>query len=270
MAASGLILSITNGSDRPKAELATPSDGQYIGENKNMDSVWDRGATKQLIFDIYGKNQMLLARDSLLSMVERAGFASFHILEATRRWNQHCSEVKELPMGEILAPMCEDRKKRHGDRLHEIGAHVQACVQSIHSIADILSHALYYGLAMDRECPLNERNIDYRTVAEKLAGDQSLLTLRKLFESIAKEGEFKYLEALNNHGKHRSIVTSAVWFHVGAGPKTISLEFLGFKYSKTQYEGRPVLPFLVGEYERIHIRMNECGNELHNILLLRR
>lgn len=232
-----------------------------------MNSMWDRGATKQLIFDIYGKGQMLLAKDSLISMVERADYASFHIHEATRHWNQHRSEVKELPMGELLAPTCDDRKPRHAFRFQKIGAHVQACVQSLHSLADILGHALYYGLAMDKKFLLKERDITYKTVAKKLAVDPSLGPLHTLFESIFNEGEFKYLTALDNHGKHRSIVASAVWFHIGPDQKPISLEFLGFTYDGIRYEGRPVLPFLVGEYERISLRMIECGIELHNILL---
>jgi hypothetical protein len=235
-----------------------------------MDSLWDRGATKQLIFDIYGKGQMLLAKDSLVSMVERADFASFHIHEAMSRWGQHFSEVKDLPMGELLAPTCNDRKARHATRFHEIGAHVQACVQSLHSLADILSHALYYGLALDKKFHLKEKDITYRTVAKKLAVDRSLEPLRRLFESIFTDGEFNYLTALDNHGKHRSIVASAVWFHVGPDPKPVSLEFLGFIYAGTRYEGRPVLPFLICEYERIDMRMVECGIELHNVLQQRK
>lgn len=74
-----------------------------------MDSLWDQGVTKQLIFNIYGKDQMLLTRDSLVSMVERADFASFHIHEVTLRWDQHISEVRDLPMGEVLASTCDDR-----------------------------------------------------------------------------------------------------------------------------------------------------------------
>ncbi|MBC3879614.1 hypothetical protein H8K38_17530 [Undibacterium sp. FT79W] len=132
-----------------------------------MDNLWNQEVTKQLIFDIYGKDQMLLARDSLVSVVERADFASFHIHEVTLRWDQHIGEVRDLKMGEVLAPTCDDRKTRYASRFHEIGAHVQACVQSLHSFPDILSHALYYGLALDKKFKLNERDISHKAVAKK-------------------------------------------------------------------------------------------------------
>lgn len=234
-----------------------------------MERLWDRGATKQLIFDLYGEGQLMLANASLISMVERADFAGFHIREATWRWDQQMREGQGLTIEELFSPTCDVRKTWLDRRFHEIGAHVQACVQSLHSLADILSHALYYGLALNKKFNLSERDITYKAVAKKLALDQSLVALHEIFYSFT-EGEFNYLTALDNHGKHRSIVESTVWFHDNTVPKIAVLEFLGFTYAGTCFRGRPILPFLIAEYERINICMIECGIELHKVLQLRK
>lgn len=234
----------------------------------NSSPVWDLEATRKIIGKLYGKDQLLLARQSLNSAIDRRDFAHFHFHEAMKRWDQHLIDVKDCdPIEAVFGSGDDEIDDERARRMHELGAHVHACVQSLHTIPDIMAHGLYYGLALNQPSPLGERAISAKSVTEKLAGDPSLHGLQNLLKLMYSSGNFEYLDALNNHGKHRSIVQTAVWADLtGESKDPISLKFSGFKYSGTQRDGRDIRTVLTSEYERLARCIIDCGIELFSIL----
>lgn len=234
--------------------------------------IWNMQETRELIADLYGKDQMLLARESLNSVVDRRDFAHFHFHEAMDRWEQHLIDIKDCnPVVVALGCGIEEIDNRRAQRMDELAAHVQACVHSLHTIPDIMAHALYYSLALDSISPLKERDIAAKKVTKKLIGDTSLQQLKDLFESMYSSGNFDYLDALNNHGKHRSIVRTAIWSDLtGKAENPIELQFSDFSYDGTRHKGRDIRSILTSEYERIARNIIDCGNELLRILKKRK
>lgn len=233
---------------------------------------WDLQQTRQLIGDLFGKNQLLLARQSLNSTLDRLRFAGFHFHEAMARWDQHLEDIKEFhPFEVALGLGDEEVEHQRAKRMDELSAHVQACVQSLHAIPDILAHGIYYGLALNMKYPLAERKIAAWSVSEKLALDPSLHQLNDLFRFIYGSGDFEYLDALNNHGKHRSIVNTAVGSDLtGEAKDPISLQFSDFKYSGANHDRRDIRTVLTDEYERISKGIVDGGVELLNVLHLKK
>lgn len=60
----------------------------------NVNPNWNMQETREVIADLYGKDQMLLARESLNSVIDRRDFAHFHFHEAMDRWEQYLIDIK--------------------------------------------------------------------------------------------------------------------------------------------------------------------------------
>lgn len=231
-------------------------------------STWEVKKTRDLVNKLYGKKQYLIAKQSINSVLQRKDFARFHYFEAFERWDAHMEDIKnEDPINLVLACADEITNERRANLMEELAAHVHACVHSLHTIPDIMAHALYYGLSLDSRFPLNERSITAKSVAKILASNESLTTLSKLLQSIYVEGDFNYIDALNNHGKHRSIIRPGTWFDLRAKSEVpITLEFSEFIYDGINYERHEIKPILSNEFERIDANIIYCGIEFLNVL----
>jgi hypothetical protein len=229
---------------------------------------WDVKATRELIDKLYGNKQSLIARQSINSVLQRRDFARFHYFEAFERWDEHLEDIKdESPINIVLACADEITNEKRANLMEELAAHVHSCVHSLHTIPDIMGHALYYGLALDSNSPLSERRITAKSVAKILVLDESLTKLGELLESIYLEGSFNYIDALNNHGKHRSIIRPGTWFDLRAKSELpITLEFSEFIYDGVSYKRQQIKPILSQEYERIAASIIYCGIEFSNVL----
>ena len=221
-----------------------------------------------MIIELYGFDQMQLARPSMNSVVDRRNFAQYHFHEAMDRWEQHLLDIKECdPIEVSLYLGDEETESLRQRRMKEFASHVQACVQSLHAIPDIMAHVIYYGLALNKVSPLEERKVSARNIMKLLANDYSLKQLEALFMSMSSDGDFVYLDALNNHGKHRSLVTTAVWFdNSGQAEEPITIKFSEFNYDGIQHFPRDIRPVLTDEYGRIARSIVDCGIELWTIL----
>jgi hypothetical protein len=229
---------------------------------------WDVKTTRELILSLYGKEQFLKASQSLNSALQRRDFAKFHYFEAFDRWEKHLEDIKdENPLDIVLACTDEMADYRRAQRMDELAAHVHSCVHSLHTIPDTMAHALYYGLALNLTSPLKERQITAASIVKKLNGNSSLTKLGDFFQSMYTSGDFTYIDALNNHGKHRSMIRPATWFDMtGKDMVPITLEFSNFSYDAVHHPRREIQPVLSREYERISQCIIDCGIEIFNLL----
>jgi len=153
----------------------------------------------------------------------------------------------------------------------KIGAHVVACIQSLHAIADIMAHAVYYSLGMNRsDNALREANISTTTVLEKLGDSAELSTVHQLLTKLASGGRADHLAALSNYSKHRSIIRTAMtedW--TGEEPERHRLTLGGVSYKGKSFPDARVKDFITDEHDRIARLIVDTGNAMHAVLQLR-
>lgn len=231
-------------------------------------TAWDRDETKCLVEFNFGKTQAELAYQSMNSTIDRQEYARYHYRNAKNLF-ETCVGKFDSPMSfsKILTGDNEDARQELYQCDWEIGAHVTACIQSLHAMGDIFSHAIYYALGynLKQPPPLEERKICLHGVRRELPPEHQ--NLAHELDLLASGDDFAYLSALSNHSKHRSLIRSGLWADwTGKKLDPYTLEFQEFIYDKKPYSRRLVLPFLQGEFDRQSSRIFETGNVLNSVL----
>ena len=233
-------------------------------------TAWDRDETRELVAFSYGKAQAELAYQSMNSTIDRQEYARYHYHNAKNLFDEYVGKLHSPESFVKVSLGGGDEGKQ--DELHqciwEIGAHVTACVQSLHAIADILAHAIYYALCYNlKPSPLSERDIYLNAVKRKLEQTAEHNNLAHELASLASGDDFAYLGALANHSKHRSLIRSGLCVDLtGKKLEPYTLEFQEFIYDKKPYPRRAILPFLQSEFDRQSLRVFEAGNVLNSVL----
>lgn len=145
-------------------------------------------------------------------------------------------------------------------------AHITACVHSMHSLADIIGQTIYLGLGMNLDPALafkKERQITVLNVAGKIPPGP----LAELVQELLNSKDFRYLAAMNNHSKHRSVVPVGFGLDfTGEDEEPSGLRFNAFRYDGQDYGARWVRPTLVAEYDRQERLLHAIGNALNEEL----
>lgn len=231
---------------------------------------WDMHATRSLMRAQLNENDYENARRSFSSAIDRRSYALLHYREIKEAWRELLL-IAATPMGVwdvILGGTTEsDIENQNEKSLHAIGAHTLACVQSLHAIPDIFAHGIYYSLGLAQRSPISPRKINVVRIALELSKMPEYKSLSTAFEKMTASRNFKFLSALANHGKHRSIVKNAVSADMtGTDPEPIRLKFEEFSYNGGKYESQEVLLLLQKEYDRISRNIIEAGIEVHRLL----
>jgi len=233
-------------------------------------TVWDRDEARELVALRYGKTQAELAYQSMNSTIDRQEYARYHYRNAKSLF-ETCVGKFDSPVNrlKISTGGNEDARDEFNQCIWEIGAHVTACVQSLHAMGDIFAHAIYYALGykLKQPPPLLERKICLYAVRRELNRTPEHQNLAQELNLLASGDDFAYLGALSNHSKHRSLVRSWLWVDLTDKKlDTYTLEFQEFIYDERPYSRRLVLPFLQSEFDRQSLRIFEIGNVLNSVL----
>jgi hypothetical protein len=113
----------------------------------------------------------------------------------------------------------------------ETEAHAIAAAQALHSIPDILAHALYLAFRLDMIRPMRECDRTSGNVVRALKA-ASILSVSAAVEEMLTSEIFKYLRAFVNTTKHRSLIDYR--FHISV----VDLEDFGLSFSAFVYEDR--------------------------------
>lgn len=219
---------------------------------------WDLRPLRCDIERCFGREAVQQLNPVLNSIGDRRGFAQFHFTEARRLMSEQLVDRKEF---EIVGALLGAYDAEPGDfswARFRAAAHVSACVQSMHSLADIVGHLIYYVLGMpaDSSTRLVERDISLRAVRRKLASGP----VRDLIGKWLDDPGFAYLTALVNHSKHRSIVSVGYSVDFTESPSVPhGLKFGAFEFDGVHYHERWVHPTLVTEYQRQETLLHEIG-----------
>ncbi|MGZ9709383.1 hypothetical protein ACXX82_00995 [Glaciimonas sp. GNP009] len=229
---------------------------------------WHIDVTQKLIQYCYSRSQLKLAQPSLQSIIQRQEFAKFHYHEANDLFSAFAS--KRLSGSSILQVAFGVEIIRDDFYLFmtKFGAHVLACLQSLHAIPDILAHAIYYSTGLDRSGkPIKEAAINVKTVLERLEQTSDLEEVCRYLTSLVDDGYFGHLTALSNHSKHRSIIpTSLSEDMTGKVPERHQLKLAAFTYKKVNYPETCARDFIELEFNRISKLVVDIGNAINTVL----
>jgi hypothetical protein len=213
---------------------------------------------KRYLRDVRGDDQTDLFRFSLKSLSDRIQYAEYHL-----------EEVKRL-----MAPYSSGRGPQPGDKLRpfrtaltQSAAHALACLQCLHSCADICAHVVYFGLSSNLEHnPIDERNVGIATVLKRIPAHPVSLALRKL----VTHPEFEYLVEVVNRSKHKSVIsihyTLSTEGEAGA-PIWHGIVFGRFERLQKSHPARRAVEFLSTELERQKSALAEVTATLEETLL---
>lgn len=200
-------------------------------------------------------------------------YARFHYHEAKKRIANYLdAQPSETSMFDW---MVEDEKIAEFNRfIFEVGAHLTACVQSIHALPDILAHAVYFALGLNLgDACIPERDITPYRVLGLLRAEPDLGALAAHLAAIRGEGEFVHLSALANRAKHRSLMLPALSEdQTGKREKLHCIVFPGFSHfsGRTQepesYPEVDALEFLRNEFDRCAPLVISAGRNVNAIL----
>lgn len=233
---------------------------------------WHISATRTLIQNQFGSEQLQLAILPLRSVLDRQEYVRFHYHEVRDKFDHYVEEnLTDRSLIEVIWSGDESAEENH-QRFHvAIGAHVLGCVQGLHAIADIAAHATYYSLGLNlSSSPLKKAAINVASVVGAVRSTPVLERVALLLESIAEGSDFKHIDALSNHGKHRSLISPGLHEdQTGEAENRHWLQFDSFEFKGTIYPQVEVMPLLAREFHRTSRAFVDLGNEIHQALVAR-
>lgn len=231
---------------------------------------WDASQTRRLVEKLFGREQLAIARGSIKSIIDRLDYARYHYQEAVRLQKHFCEEHLSDELLIAVAFSSEDKERLAFEVLMmQLGAHTVACVQSIHTLPDILAHVLYLSLGLNngQSTALREQQINADTVDSLLQAFSGHAELRGALRCLTGQGSFNHVAALSNHSKHRSIVQPLLSEdHTGLREERHEVRFAAFTYKGTVYPEVSVSALLSPEYARCSRVVVDAGRNL-NVLL---
>ncbi|MFA7270062.1 MAG: hypothetical protein WC073_12005 [Sterolibacterium sp.] len=229
---------------------------------------WDIDETREHIRRLFGDDQLELAKPCLRSVVDRQTYARIHFQDARAKIDSYTqTTLQDASLFEVTFGDSEAWVE-FNIFLREVGAHLTACVQSIHAVPDILAHAIYYSLGLNQAAgALKARDICAGSVLRLLRREPQLKAITSLLESLVSAETFSHLAALTNQAKHRSIVFPSLNEDLtGTREKRHMVAFPAFVYDDNPFPQVFADDFLAVEYERSSRCVVETGIELNAVL----
>ncbi|MEJ5280760.1 hypothetical protein WH299_15960 [Pseudomonas sp. MYb541] len=212
--------------------------------------VWDLKQLRSSVECLYGRDQKSAIAPSLDSIHQRREFARYHYHEARRLIGDVAtSEDSEMQIMQLIMGADEEASAAFQKASFQAAAHITACLQSMHTVADLLSHTLYYafGMNLDPSKTIEAHKIGIRSVSRNLPEGE----LKRHLKTLVEHDDFIYLSAITNHSKHRSVVkTNYSLDCTGDSEMPHGLKFSRFEYGGEIYPERWVTPTLESEYKR--------------------
>ncbi|MFA4262514.1 hypothetical protein P2B81_21110, partial [Xanthomonas perforans] len=118
-----------------------------------------------------------------------------------------------------------------------------------------------YATGMNRDaatCIKRERDIAWETVRKRLTP----AAVKAELDALHEHADFKYLCALDNHCKHRSIVD--IGYAISFTEETHGLRINAFTHDGIDHAPQWVSPFLKSEYQRQEATILRAGNHLND------
>jgi hypothetical protein len=147
----------------------------------------------------------------------------------------------------------------------KLGAHSLAAVQSIHALADIVAHSIYFATGQNLGSNrLDERKVALQSVAHVLKKDKAFAHLSAPLAALTSGNGWKHIAAVSNVGKHRSVVRAALSQDLtGTRIKFRELQVSAVKYGKTDYPAKSFDTLINPEFHRLMVAIVALGIDLN-------
>ncbi len=230
---------------------------------------WNRKELENDIETLFGKEQLELLSPCLDTIDEKKFNATYHLNELERLINEELKVI--APDNHKLISLIDDTGEE-GEKAklvyRKARANIIACLQSLHSLADVLAHVIYFALNMDNDTltRVGSRKRYDSTVSGKLTTISGTNPLKSVFDSLIKDDEFVYLSAVVNCSKHRSIINTLFGINLDPNKEYSAkdFKFYAFEFNGINYNQRPVIEFIKNEYSRINSLVVEICIKINN------
>ncbi|MNF75205.1 hypothetical protein D3C84_572630 [compost metagenome] len=234
---------------------------------------WNLEETRDHIARLHGRHQLELAKPCIQSVFDRQVYARIHYQDARSKTDTYIrTELHETSLLEVTFGDRDKAWEEFNIFVREVGAHLTACIQSMHALPDILAHAIYYSLGLNiSSAALKSRDVMATSVSKLLKANTELAILGDLLTEFIKGGNFVHLSALSNQAKHRSIVFPSLsedW--TGERKEPHLLIFPAFSYESVCYPQVFADEFLKAEYKRCSELVVKIGSSLNALLCNRK
>jgi len=231
--------------------------------------MWDFRPLRADIERLFGRDQVRLIQPCLNSIHDWRGFARHHYSEAKRLMAENIGDTPNYKVFDLMLGVFDREEGEFESARFKAAAQITACVHAMHSLADIIGQTIYLGLGMNLDPALafkKERAVSVGNVADRLPSGP----LAEQVGALVEHDDFKYLAAMNNHSKHRSVVPVGYSLDfTGEDQEGHGLKFNAFRYDGRDYAPRWVRPTLVAEYQRQEALLQGIGNALNAELAAR-
>lgn len=230
---------------------------------------WSLMDLKNTITDSYGGEQVKLISPSLESIFQNQDFARYHYSELNRLVEEHFEglEDKQDYLKLILTNDADVRNKEHNYGI-AYKANIMALLKNLHSISDLLAHAIYFalGLNLKEQTRINPKYLNLKKVIDKLVNINGASDLVDDLNALTSHEDNIYLNSLVNHSKHRSNIVPNLSYELEkTGIDAYKFSFQEFDYGEISYGSKLVKPFLKNMYNYQSKSIINIGNKLNSL-----
>lgn len=218
-------------------------------------TTWDLKDTCGLVKKVFGLSQLELTSPCLRSITDRQMFADYHYRETLRLLaaykHNHLLQIEGLHSFELRRAGNEKMRDAFETLMAKAGAHVTACVQSLHAVPDIVANGVYFACGLNLDpYPLADDKVSFTTVRKRMVGRISVKDIDASLAQLVIGDDHKHISALSNLSKHRSIVR--VGLHedlTGLKQEKYEFRFSSFERTNTPFAEVSVASLLQREFD---------------------
>ena len=230
---------------------------------------WDIAQTRSLVSAEFGVAQVERMRHCLRSVCERQRHARFHFQEARRLMQGHIdARLPHESIYQITWPTQAKDRIAFDNCFMKVEAHVIACAQATHALADNLAHVAYFALGVNLSPhALGESQVTLHRVISVLAAHFRLCdAVTEVLRELTAESAFQSIDAFVNTTKHRGFAETRISVDPDDGQIPYKLEFGSFEYRETTHPERDIEKVLLPSYAKVSQAVVCCGNAINAVL----
>lgn len=209
---------------------------------------------------LHGRDQSLKTGTCAQSVLKRQDFMKYHYREVKRLVG---ADLENADSNDVLLNYILDSDTPEYHEFHhrrtEAEANLVAFLQCVHATEDTLGHVIYFAMNFDQ---LEPRKVSIHAVQKLLPSGPLKAEVQAMFDNA----DLKYVAALVNHSKHRSVVGAPISVSFIEDDQPHGLKFEGFMYGETWQPQRWAIPFLKTSFDAIQGHMLRIGNALNRQL----
>jgi hypothetical protein len=199
-------------------------------------------------------------------LIDRQRYAQYHYHEINDLFAAF--QAKHLARTPSILALTDEGNWDFDQFVMKSGAHGVACLQCLHSLSDILAHAIYYSLGLNlTPAPLCDRDISIAAILGRLQQISSCTPIAAKIAAFTASKSYKHVAAAANVSKHRSVVKSSVhedWERPNS--ERHSVRFMSFRHAGVIYPAMTIRDVLQPVYGGASVLVVDIGNEINSVL----